>query len=75
MQLYLQMWTIFMVDRIQEFPVLNRALFIEASASQMAWEELANSMVSRIATVTNFKLPVGELDVRLGQAVHTTAVI
>ena len=33
-----------MVDRIQEFPVLNRALFIEASASQMAWEELANSI-------------------------------
>lgn len=64
-----------MVDQIQEFPFLNRALFIEASASQMAWEELANSMVSRIATVTNFKLPVCELDVRLGQAVHTTAVI
>lgn len=63
-----------MVDQIQEFPVLNRAVFTEASASQMAWEELANSMVSRIATVTNFKLPVGELDVRLGQAVHTIAV-
>lgn len=32
-------------------------------------------MVSRIATVTNFKLPVCELDVRLGQAVHTAGVV
>lgn len=72
-----------MSDQIQEFPVLNQALFLDVSASQMAcaeglgrpwFMELANSMVSHIATVTNFKLPVCELDVKLGQAVLATGV-